>query len=133
MEDMENLASKKPVRAVSSRHLYRNAADLLDEIEDEGHSILIVRYGRPTAILTPVPGYEPGTRIRPKRRGGDDDRVARLIDPNQEEEPLPDIELDPAQKHVLLHFEDRSYDDGTLTGSQMITAKARLEMARVLT
>src|SRR5437867_1589965 len=60
MEDLENLASKKLVRAVSSRHLYRNAADLLDEIEDEGHSILIVRYGRPTAILTPSPDTSQG-------------------------------------------------------------------------
>jgi len=129
---MNEAKMKKPIRSISSRELHRRVADLLDEIEDEGHSILIVRYGRPSAILTAVPGIDFGKRLRQKRRAGGDDRINELVDQNPEEELL-DVELDNAQRHVLLHFDDRSYDDGTLTAKEMPIARARLEMAGLLT
>jgi hypothetical protein len=56
------------VRRISSRHLGRNVAAILDEVEREGCSVLIIRYGRPSAMLSavgdgiavrrPQPGHE---------------------------------------------------------------------------
>lgn len=43
-----------PVRKVSSRDLGRNVAELLNEVERDGNSVLIIRYGRPSALLCPV-------------------------------------------------------------------------------
>ena len=43
-----------PVRRISSRYLGRNVAQLLDEVERDGNSVLIIRYGRPSALLSPV-------------------------------------------------------------------------------
>jgi antitoxin (DNA-binding transcriptional repressor) of toxin-antitoxin stability system len=43
-----------PRRRISSRHLGRNIEAVLDEVEREGCSVLIIRYGRPSALLSPV-------------------------------------------------------------------------------
>jgi antitoxin (DNA-binding transcriptional repressor) of toxin-antitoxin stability system len=43
-----------PRRRISSRQLGRNIAAVLDEVERDGNSVLIIRYGRPSALLSPV-------------------------------------------------------------------------------
>ena len=41
-------------RTVSSRELSRRTSDLLNEIDDEGHALVIVRFGRAAALLVPL-------------------------------------------------------------------------------
>jgi antitoxin (DNA-binding transcriptional repressor) of toxin-antitoxin stability system len=54
MEPREPSQISGPVRRISSRYLGRNVAELLDEVERDGNSVLVIRYGRPSALLSPV-------------------------------------------------------------------------------
>ena len=54
MEPREPSQISGPVRRISSRYLGRNVAELLDEVERDGNSVLVIRYGRPSAMLSPV-------------------------------------------------------------------------------
>jgi antitoxin (DNA-binding transcriptional repressor) of toxin-antitoxin stability system len=53
-EDLQPSHISGPVRRISSRYLGRNVAELLDEVERDGNSVIIIRYGRPSAMLSPV-------------------------------------------------------------------------------
>jgi hypothetical protein len=50
----------RPHRAVSSRMLARATARLLDEIDETGNALAVVRFGRIVAVLAP---FENGERI----------------------------------------------------------------------
>src|SRR3990170_4375405 len=54
MEPREPSQISGPVRRISSRYLGRNVAELLDEVERDGNTVLIIRFGRPSAMLSPV-------------------------------------------------------------------------------
>jgi len=43
----------RKTRAVSARELSRRMASLLDEVESESSALVVVRYGRPAAMLVP--------------------------------------------------------------------------------
>ena len=43
----------RKTRAVSARELSRRMASLLDEVEAESSALVVVRYGRPAAMLVP--------------------------------------------------------------------------------
>jgi antitoxin (DNA-binding transcriptional repressor) of toxin-antitoxin stability system len=51
-------------RNASARELSRRTADLLDEIEQQGIGLVVIRFGRPAALLVPL---EPKVRTAPRR------------------------------------------------------------------
>lgn len=61
---MELKINAAKTRAVTARSLSRDTADLLNEIEEEGIGLTIVRYGRPVALLVPL---ERPVRRAPRR------------------------------------------------------------------
>ena len=60
--DVEPGALRGPVRNVTARELGRNVAGILNEIEHDGGSIMIIRYGRTAAMLTPAGDNLPVSR-----------------------------------------------------------------------
>lgn len=53
---MDAMSAFRPQRAVSSRGLARGMAHILDEIEETGRAVAVVRYGRIAAVLAPMEG-----------------------------------------------------------------------------
>ena len=74
-----------PTRCVSTRELSRNTAAILDQIRGSGAGFLILRYGRPIALLTPAP----------------DDIFAGVADPNPIPLDVQEIDLTPEQRQFL--------------------------------
>ena len=79
-------------RSVSARALCRGIAQHLDELETEGSTLTILRYGRPVALLVPL---ETNVRRAPRR-------VA--IEQIEQEEPLVMPELGDVERRVLLEM-----------------------------
>jgi antitoxin (DNA-binding transcriptional repressor) of toxin-antitoxin stability system len=50
---MASMREIRPHRAVNTRCLARNTARLLDEIDETGEAVAVVRYGRIVAVLAP--------------------------------------------------------------------------------
>lgn len=63
-EPMELRIKAARTRSVSARELSRRMADLIDEMETEGVALVVLRYGRPAALLVPL---EPNVRRAPRR------------------------------------------------------------------
>jgi antitoxin (DNA-binding transcriptional repressor) of toxin-antitoxin stability system len=87
----------KKTRNVSARDLSRRTSRLLDEIEADGSALVVIRYGRPAAVLVPFEDVA----ARPQLP-----RISELAGeitlwPISEEE-VADIELDPQQRAILL-------------------------------
>ena len=61
---MELRIKAAQTRSVSARELSRRMADLMDEMETEGFGLVVLRYGRPAALLVPI---EPSVRRAPRR------------------------------------------------------------------
>ena len=58
----------RPHRAVSSRSLARRTAQVLDEIDETGDAVAVVRYGRIVAVLAPFDNSHPiGIEERPSQ------------------------------------------------------------------
>jgi hypothetical protein len=57
----------RPSGVISSRDLARNTANLLTELKESEHSLLIVRRGLPTAVISSIP--DPAWR--PRRDGAE--------------------------------------------------------------
>ena len=55
---MDAMSAFRPQRAISSRGLARGMTQILDEIEETGRAVAIVRYGRIAAVLVPVDNSE---------------------------------------------------------------------------
>ena len=111
-------------RVVSARELSRRMARLLDEIESEESAFVIVRYGRPSAMLVPFEEVAG----RPK--------LPRLADagtfPAQDDEGGPDegldqIDLDDRQSRILLdmlHCDDLNWTPARIDGPPMAVLEA---------
>jgi antitoxin (DNA-binding transcriptional repressor) of toxin-antitoxin stability system len=61
---MELRIKAAKTRSVSARELSRSMADLMDEMETEGFGLVVLRYGRPAALMVPI---EPNVRRAPRR------------------------------------------------------------------
>ena len=82
----------RPVRRVTARELARFTAELLDEMEDQGLPVMVCRYGRDVAMLTPVGRRGRVPRDRPRLRPLPGEKHA---------EPFEPIELSPLQEDLL--------------------------------
>jgi prevent-host-death family protein len=51
---------------VSAEQLRRQMAELIDETRQSGRQIIIERYGKPVAVLSPYEPEEEGTLIQPE-------------------------------------------------------------------
>ena len=64
---MDALNVFRPERAVSARELARRTSHLLNELEETGHSLAVVRFGRIVAVLAPMEdGPRVGAEWKPK-------------------------------------------------------------------
>lgn len=110
-----------PVRRISSRYLGRNVAELLDEVERDGNSVLIIRYGRPSAMLSPV---------------GDDIAVRGPI-PGPEEYAEEIADLTDVERRLLLRLADGEMHadpvHNVCEGTEGLLALTELEMKRLVT
>ena len=110
-----------PVRRISSRYLGRNIAELLDEVERDGNSVLIIRYGRPSALLSPV---------------GDDIAVRGPI-PGPEEYVEEIADLRAVERRLLLTLTDGEMHADPIHNvcelTEGLLALANLEMKQLAT
>ena len=123
----------RKTRAVSARELSRRMASLLDEMESDEVALIVMRYGRPSAIL--VPFEEVGGAQKMPRLSD----VAGTVEENEHnrgDDPL-DVPLDPDQEWVLLDIAhcphlnwsmNRVYDDLSRKTARLV-AFSRLELA----
>lgn len=58
---MDAMSAFRPQRAISARGLAPGMAQILDELEETGHAVAVVRYGRIAAVLAPM---ENGSKLR---------------------------------------------------------------------
>jgi antitoxin (DNA-binding transcriptional repressor) of toxin-antitoxin stability system len=89
----------RPSGVISSRDLARNTSNLLTELKESEHSLLIVRHGLPTAVISSIP--DPSWR---PRRSVAEIELGRSDEPNEAEvetddevalEVLEGLELSP--------------------------------------
>ena len=110
--------AKAPPTTVTSRELSRNTGRLLDEIRASGRTLLVIRRGRPAAIMTPV-------------QVGD---VVTLEPPPE----VPEVKLDALQQRILSVYSDGGvhlnlpYELEGATPSQAISAIVQLEINGLL-
>jgi hypothetical protein len=100
-------------RRISTREFCRRSADLLNELERERRPFVITRYGRPAAVLGPVPEGAAGGELLQIGSG-------EVDAPDSEPEP----ELDPEQRETLLALARGE----TLTGVRERVLLVQLEL-----
>ena len=115
-------------RAVSARELSRRMADLIDEMETEGHALVVLRYGRPAALLVPI---EPDVRRAPRRVSIEE------IESAPDEEAIDLSQLRDDERRLLLamaecHPDRYSPDQWVGPISAFSIAFTRLEMKRLV-
>lgn len=87
---MEIVIRTGKTRTVSTRELSRRTAELMNEIDDEGHALVIVRFGRAVALLVPLERKPRAMRV--------------VTVEEREEEPVVMPELDDLQRSLLLRI-----------------------------
>jgi antitoxin (DNA-binding transcriptional repressor) of toxin-antitoxin stability system len=127
---MSTVARK--TRVVSARELSRRMATLLDEMESEEVALIVMRYGRPSAMF--VPFEETGRAPKLPRIS----EVTQLsIEEDVSDDGLGDVHLSPDQEWILRDIAhcldlswslDRLYDDRS-KASARLAAVTRLEIA----
>jgi len=122
---MDALSVFRPQRAVSTRELTRRMAHVLDEIEETGLAVTVVRYGRAVAVLAPLEGERVGR--------------ASTWTPSQppfiEESESEDVELTETQEeliHAISAEPSREWSANSpllgRTVSERMIAASRLEL-----
>lgn len=108
------------MQRVSATELSRRMSAFLDEIDSENTSFLVVRYGRPAAVILPFTGE--GRLRRPDR--GSDSRARATIDAAEVSEALD--QLDNLQRRMLVDLvRDRaSWRSGNYTRDGAVLARA---------
>jgi hypothetical protein len=124
---MDAMSAFRPQRAISSRGLARGLSNILDEIEETGRAVAVVRYGRIAAILAPMHG---SSRI------GNPSAWQPHLPPLDEELEEESIELSPLAREVLNAIADADNglwgpNDplGERTVSQRIVGCGELELS----
>lgn len=118
---MEIKIKAAKTRPVSARELSRRMAQLLDEMEREGNGLVVLRYGRPCALIVPV---EPKARRAPRR----------VAIEEREDAPFEMPELDENQRLLLTAMaagapDPYHPDEWRGQVSDFATASVRLEIA----
>lgn len=93
---MDAMNAFRPQRAVSARGLARGMARILDEIEETGRAVAVVRYGRISAVLAPM------------------DRSPRVGDPSDWQPKLPPLDDEIGDESVEVSFVAREVLDAIL-------------------
>lgn len=94
------------MRRVTARDLCRRGADLLDEVELEGHRLMVTRNGRPVAIVGPV-ADNPGARRLARfsrRRGPPPTQAPPSANDPADTDELAELELDALDREILLEI-----------------------------
>ena len=125
---MELRIKAAQTRAVSARELSRRMADLIDEMETEGHAFVVLRYGRPAALLVPI---EPDVRRAPRRVSIEE------VESAPDEEAIDLSQLRDDERGLLLamaecHPDRYSPDRWVGPISAFSIAFTRLEMKRLV-
>ena len=124
------MVAPRKTRAVSTREAQRHLSRLLDEIDREESAVLIVRYGRPAAMLMP---FEETSQAWTLPRISE---TALWSDETDEAEVFDDVDLDADQAYVLTDMAqctdvnwhlDRLYRDRS-RANQLLVAVSRLEL-----
>lgn len=115
-------------RNASARELSRRTADLLDEIEEEGVGVVIVRFGRPSALLVP---------LEPKERSASRRVIIEEGEAQEPDDPLEMPLLREVDRRLLLEMAERApdpYSPEDWTGPIMAFCAAftRLELERLV-
>ena len=118
---MEVIIKAWETRNVTARDLSRRIAELLDEIEENGYGLVVLRYGRPAALLVPL---EPKVRRAPRK----------ISIEEREEGPFEMPELEERSRRLLVEMArcaPDSYSPDYWTGEafEFCGAFIRLEMA----
>ena len=116
----------RPSGVISSRDLARNTSNLLTELKESEHSLLIVRHGLPTAVISSIP--DPAWR---PRRSVAEIELGRSDEPNEAEvetddevalEVLEGLELSDSHRRIL-----EAVSDGEEWVPDAIATKAEVE------
>ena len=125
------MVAPRRTRAVSTREAQRHLSQLLDEIDREESAVLIVRYGRPAAML--VPFEETGQALKLPRISEIALASAEVDEPVDDDE----VDLDADQTFVLLDMArctdvnwtlNRLYRDRS-RANHLLVAVSRLELS----
>ncbi len=111
-------------RNASARELSRRTSALLDEIEDQGIGVVVVRFGRPAALLVPLGSKPPNA---PRRVVIEESESTEIDDPFE----VPALRDDT--RRLLLEMAERAPDfyrpdDWTGPIMQFCAAFTRLEL-----
>ncbi len=127
---MSKVARK--TRVVSARELSRRMSVLLDEMAAEEMALIVLRYGRPTALFVP---FEENAVAPTMPRVAD---IDGLTAPEPEED-LDDVVLDPIHERILLDMlgcTDLAWRIGRMEHEKPIhavhAALTRLELADLI-
>ncbi len=125
------MVAPRKTRAVSTREAQRHLSQLLDEIDREESAVLIVRYGRPAAML--VPFEETGQVVKLPRISEIGLSSGEVVETDADD----DVDLDADQTCVLLDMAhctdvkwtlDRLYRDRS-RANHLLVAVSRLELS----
>ncbi|MGH2746421.1 MAG: hypothetical protein ACRDKB_00645 [Actinomycetota bacterium] len=125
--DNRAAATDEPIRCISSRHLARNTAEVLDEISQSDCLLMVMRSGQPAALLSPVPQalFEPVVR-----------REAEPVEVNPEE--VDRVAADEMQRRILVLMADElphvdvAHDLGESSVVPISIALTKLEISRLV-
>ena len=134
--------SALPLRRVTMRDLVHRGADLLDDVECDGVSLIVTRSGRPVAILTPLPRRALSRRsvrriparsiVRSESLGGEVEAALNL--------KLPDLSLTRLDREILTVCADRRghpimagfFEASAGTYQALVESLGKLEMAGLI-
>jgi antitoxin (DNA-binding transcriptional repressor) of toxin-antitoxin stability system len=127
----EALNRVRTTRVVSARELSRRMSSLLDEVESESAALVVIRYGRPAAML--VPFREAAERPQLPR-------ITDIVSPPSMEFPDEDdeqLELGDDQRIVMLGLAHCAYlhwtpSQADLSASRLAVALGLLENKRLI-
>lgn len=105
-------------RCATVRELSRKTADILQPVEDDGHTVMILRNSKPIALLVPLPDAVPRRRVR--RANGQEVDL-----------PAPPEELDDARERLLLALREGVVVADPWDGAGVPREDASLPLARL--
>ena len=115
----------RTTRAVSARELARRMSSLLDEVESESSALVVIRYGRPAAMLVPFREVA----VRPRLP-----RVADIGSTSSIDGPAEDdrqLELSDDQKTVVLGIARCTYLHWTLSQADLPVSRLAVSLTRL--
>ena len=122
---MSTVAGK--TRVVSARALSRQWSSLLDEIEREGSALIVVRYGRPSAVVLP---FEETRRALKLPRISDLEGLSFIGEP-EVDVGLEDFALDEPQISIILGIAHCPYLNWTASQARLPAPVTAMSLTRL--